>query len=307
MSNKTKPIIVLVFASIFGGLAPGFARFAMEQFTPFSIMILTSLISLIVLLILSGGLKNLYVKKKDLLFLILAMIFWAANSFFFFHGLEGADRTTAVATSTLYLFSPMIVLIISVIMKRLKFTLGKIIGVVIGILGGLTILSQSFADTAQVMIRSIGAFRGNILILSGVLAISFYWLVSDELTKRRNYSALLVTVYSNLGILLLALPFFFKEIGNKGFSFFPLDSRAVIGVLGISLVGGVLTNYLYQWGIKNSSAFTGASVLYISPLSTAVFAFLFLGEELSAVLILSAILIAIGVLFTTILPALKKD
>jgi len=307
MSNKTKPIIVLVLASIFGGLAPGFARFAIEQFTPFSIMILTSLISLIVLLILSGGLKNLYVKKKDLLFLILAMIFWAANSFFFFHGLEGVDRTTAVATSTLYLFSPMIVLIISVIMKRLKFTLGKIIGVVIGILGGLTILSQSFADTAQVMVRSIGAFRGNILILSGVLAISFYWLISDELTKRRNYSALLVTVYSNLGILLLALPFFIKETSNKGFNFFPLDSKAVIGILGISLVGGVLTNYLYQWGIKNSSAFAGASVLYISPLSTAVFAFLFLGEELSAVLILSAILIAIGVLFTTVLPALKKE
>lgn len=307
MNNRKKSIIALVFASIFGGLAPGFARFAMEQFAPFSIMALTSIISLPILLILKGGFKNLHVKKKDLFFLILAMLFWACNSFFFFHGLEGADRTTTITTSTLYLFSPVIVLIISVILKKLRFTFSKIIGVIIGILGGLTIISQSLTNTAQVVVRSIGAFRGNILILSAVLAISFYWLVSHELTKKRNYSALLVTIYSNLGILLLAAPFFIKEIANKGFYLFPLNLKGAIGIVGISLICSVLTTYLYQWGIKHSSAFAGASVLYISPLSTALFAFLFLGEQLSGVLIISAILIATGVLLTTVLPALKKN
>lgn len=306
MNPSKKPVIVLIFASIFGGLAPGFARFAMEQFRPFPIMVLTSLISLPILLILIGGLKNLYVNKKDLVFLILAMLFWAANSFFFFHGLEGADRTTTVVTSILYLFSPVIVLIISVILKRLRFTFGKIIGVILGILGGLVIISQSLTDTAQVLIRSIGGFKGNVLILSGVLAISFYWLISDELTKKRNYSALLVTIYSNLGILLLAGPFFIKEVSNSGFYLFPLNLKGAIGIAGIALIGSVLTTYLYQWGIKYSSAFAGASVLYISPLSTALFAFLFLNEKLSGVLLISAVLIAAGVLLTTVLPTLKK-
>jgi len=307
MNNGKKSIIALISASIFGGLAPGLTRFAMEQFAPFSIMALTSIISLSILLILSGGVKNLHVRKKDLFFLILAMLFWTANSFFFLHGLEGANRTTTIVTSTLYLFSPIIVLIISVILKRLRFTFGKIIGVILGILGGLTIISQSLTDTAQTMVRSIGSFQGNILILSAVLAISFYWLISDELTKKRNYSALLVTIYSNLGILLLATPFFIKEIANSEFYLFPLNFKGAIGIIGISLICSVLSTYLYQWGIKHSSAFAGSSVLYISPLSTALFAFFLLGEKLSGILIISAILIAIGVLLTTVLPALKKD
>ena len=126
MEIYKKSVVVLILASIFGGLAPGFARFAMKQFSPFSIMALSSLISLITLLILIGGVRNLYVNKKDIIFLILAMTFWAINSILFFHGLQGDNRAMATVTSVLYLFSPIIVLIISVKLKKLKFSFGKI-------------------------------------------------------------------------------------------------------------------------------------------------------------------------------------
>lgn len=305
MEIYKKSVVVLILASIFGGLAPGFARFAMKQFSPFSIMALSSLISLITLLILIGGVRNLYVNKKDIIFLILAMTFWAINSILFFHGLQGDNRAMATVTSVLYLFSPIIVLIISVMLKKLKFSFGKITGIIFSISGVFVIISQSLTDTTQILVRPVGGFQGNILILGGVLAISFYWLISDELTKKRNYSAFLVTIYSNLGIFLLATPFFIKEAASGGFYLFPLDPRAVIGIIGNSLLISVLTVYLYQWGIKHSSAFAGASVLYISPLSTALFAFLFLEEKISWVLIIGAILIAIGVFFTTVLPAIK--
>ncbi len=306
MEISKKSVIILILASIFGGLAPGFARFAMEQFSPFSIMVLSSLISSTTLLILVGGIKNLYVNKKDVPFLILAMIFWTVNSVLFFYGLQGNNGATATVTSVLYLFSPMIVLIVSVLLKRLRLSVGKITGIILSILGSLVIISQSLAGTTQVLVRSIGGFQGNILILGAVLSISFYWLVSDELTKKRNYSAFLVTTYSNLGILLSATPFFIKEVVSGGFYLFPLSSKGVIGIIGNSLLISVLMVYFYQWGIKHSSAFAGASALYISPLSTAFFAFLFLEEKISWVLAVGAILISAGVFFTTVLPAFNK-
>lgn len=299
--EKIHPLAIpaLVLAAIFGGVAPVFAKFALKEFDPISIVAIRFISAFFILLPILIYKKQFKIPKKDILKVSFAGLLFAGNVFFFILGLQ---FTTAIASQLLYLLVPLITLWLSKIFFGEKFSFWQILGTIIGIFGGSIILGKSL--TAKELIYSLGSFKGNIIILLGSFSWSGYLIWSKTLNKK--YSPLTLTTFSAFVTALISLPFLAKE---ASYGLVPISGptqTGVISLLALIFLNSIGCFFLYQWGTKYSSAFTAASVIYISPLAGMVVAIPVLGERLTLSIIISAAFIFLSLFFATIQPLLLK-
>ncbi|MBI4157745.1 EamA family transporter [Candidatus Woesebacteria bacterium] len=300
MDKQKLALFSLFVAVIFGGLGGIFGKLALRYFTPTSTVFIRFSLALMILIPLTVRSGQYLVKKKDLLPVLATSFFWTLNVFGFIVGLQ---YTTAIMSQLVYLLVPLIVLLLSKFFSKEKILAAQIFGVVLGITGGLLILTGSLTGNPEEILHTFGSFKGNLVILLAAVSWSFYLFFSKKMTIK--YSPLVMTTYSSLLTLLLAGPLFLKDLNLHQLPS-DLGADGLVGILGLAFINSVGMLFLYQWGIKNSSAFAAASVGPLSPLVAALIAIPLFGEQLTPLLILSGATIFTGVYLATIYPVLKN-
>jgi drug/metabolite transporter (DMT)-like permease len=301
--EKVHPLAIptLILAAIFGGLASIFGKLALRYLDPYFIIALRFALSLIILFpffILQKG--NKFAKKDSVLVLLIGLL-GAINVFCFIIGLQ---YTTSIMSQVLYLFVPVVVLLLSKLLLGEKFSCSQILGIALGILGTSAILERSFVNHSSNILSSLGSFRGNVILLAGVFAWSLYLILSKKASQR--YSPLALTVYANLVISVISIVLIANNLNQNIVALGNLKIDGFIGILGLALINSVAMIFLFQWGTKHASAFAAASVTYLGPVVTAVIAIPLFNEKITPALLVSSSLIFLGLYLSVIYPLVAK-
>jgi len=298
MSKRTLAVLALLGSAFIWGLGPVVTKVGLFQIPPFSLAFFRNTLALFTLLPFAfKGLKR--VERSDVPRLLLIGLFGSGlNSIFF---LSGLSKTSATSSAAIFATVPLINAIAASLILREKPTLVRILGVVVGFLGSISIaLGPAFLGKEGIS----GDVLGNFLVVGAVFSWVIYIIGSKKLLEK--YSPLIIITFSIIAGVMLFLPLFFVELINDPLWYVKVGSSGLISILYGGLLSGVLAFLLFQWGMLYTSAFEAGIVIYLQPPLTDIFAVPILGEKLSPVFLVGTTLILGGVFLATSYELIKK-
>jgi drug/metabolite transporter (DMT)-like permease len=225
------------------------------------------------------------VAKEDYLRIALAGFFGvAANQLLFF---EGLNITTPISAAVIMTTNPIMVLSLSAIILKVPLTPAKIIGIVLGITGALSIIYQGSNGN----LFNGGESLGNTLVMLNAFSFASYLIVVKPLMAK--YKALTVVRLIFMAGLVMVIPFGASQFTEITWSEMP---SLIYWEVGFVVIGTTFTAYLLNvYALKTVSSTTVSFYIYLQPLIAAIAATILGTDQLSMGMISSAILIFSGV------------
>ncbi|OGK26102.1 hypothetical protein A2954_04100 [Candidatus Roizmanbacteria bacterium RIFCSPLOWO2_01_FULL_37_12] len=289
MSNKTKAILAILFASIFGGAASTVIKIAIRQIPPFSFSFIRFLIASIFLLPLFFKHKPKF--DKDFRHLLLISLLPTLNIGLFVIGLK---TTTASIAQMLYAGTPLIVGVLSYFLFGFSMKLKRWFFISIGLFGVSLVI---FLPLIQKNAAHTGDLGGNLLIALGVICWSIYAVYSKELQKK--YSPLIITSVFFFVSTVIFFFLSFLEYSPKNIWWINLKLSSIIGLLYASIFATVGSYMLNQYSFKFANPVLGSLNLYLIPIFAYFSAYVLLGEKLTIGLISGTILVFLSITLAT--------
>lgn len=291
MSSKKLGLLALLCTSFFWGLGPVMTKIGLGEVPPFSFAFLRNVLALLILLPFLLLMKHHWVSKSDIPRFIAVGVFGSGlNALFFMSGLSLTNASTSAA---IFATVPLVNAIAASFILKETPSIVRILGVGVGFLGSLMItLGPSFLGTAV-----IGSTLGNMLIFGAVISWVIYIIVSKELLAK--YSPLTLTTYLFCVSSLMLAPFAYYDYVTKPDWILSVTWAGVGAITYGAIFAGILAYVFFQWGMKQTSAFTAGIFTYLQPPLAALFAIPILGEKPSFILILGTALILGGVFLAT--------
>jgi drug/metabolite transporter (DMT)-like permease len=195
--------------------------------------------------------------------------------------------TTATNTSLIVCSCPLFTMLLVALVYRNseRFSRLQIIGSLMACMGmAVVVLNGHFVLHLSPL--------GDLLAFVACLLWAVYSLLMKELSQR--YSSLLITRKVFFYGLLTIIPYFLW-VEDFNFSIFPSFHLSILlNLLYLSVVASMLCYLLWGWVIKRLGAVEATNWVYVNPLSTMVFAWWLLGEQVTPWLLLGTALIIAG-------------
>lgn len=291
MSFKAKALVVLLVASFFWATSGFAAKTLLKVFDPISLAAIRLTIAAIVIFpIFLHSTKRI---TKTLLRDMTPVTLFSAGNFLLF--LFGIQRTTANAAAVIYTATPLVAAFASNKLIQEHISSKKIAGILLGLIGVLTILLLPIFEQRGVM---VGDIKGNLLIGGAMIMFALYNVSSRYLIDKKNYHPITITGFSLIASACLFIIAILLIPHTPIRSHIAIPSVAFLAIYMATFVT-VLPYILHQWVIKHSSATTASLTTYIQP----VFAFLFngilLGEIITPGFFVGSVLVFSGVFLAT--------
>ncbi len=243
---------------------------------------------LITLFLLTRNKFTFFRHKKALLFLALSGISMGISWMFLYR----AFLLIGVGVSSLtYCLGPVIVVILSPIIFKERLTLFKIIGFVT-VLTGVVMINANFS---QANFNLFG------LVCALLSALTYAFLIvfskkSKEIGGLENSTLQLVFAFLTVGIC----------VGIKQGYAMEITAKQILPILFLGLISTGFGCYLYFSSLQNLPASTVSVCSYIEPLCAVIFSVTILGEKMSVLQIIGAVLIIGGALVAECLSIKKQ-
>ena len=232
--------------------------------------------------------KTEKIDKTDFPRIIAASFFGIAfNMLTFFKGLS---YTSPIMGAVLMVTTPMIVLILSALIMRECMENKKIIGILLGLAGTITLILYG-----KSMVNAPNASLGNFLVFVNAMSYGFYLIIVKKLMDKYNAFSFVKWIYF-FGFLMV-IPFGWGEFQAVDWASVPSSAYLKIGF--VVIFSTFLTYLLNLLSMKELKPTTVAVFIYLQPLFATIFAIGLGKDELSWVKAGSALLIFIGVYLVT--------
>ena len=193
--------------------------------------------------------------------------------------LGGAYQSLAIEVGFINATTPVWVLLLGRWMGEGPLTAAMKWGVALAFAGTLLIISKGQLQTLTRFQLSLGN------LWSLVAAISFAWFSIRARDWTRTIAPLplmVVTGWSGLIVVMLPVYVVWIAIGGPWFVWNDADAGfALAAVAYMGLAPTMLGNRFYLYGVADVGAARAAAFLYLSPLFSAAFSILWLGEQLA--------------------------
>lgn len=290
MSKRTLALLALVIASLLWSSAGVTAKILVRDVPPFVVGFYRFFLASLFILPFFIKEKRLHVTWKQLL---LPSLIGALNVPLYFLGIKS---TTANSATLIYTAGPLATAILSYVLIREKNSLSKWIGIIVGLIGVLTIVLLPVIEKGQMF---SGSFQGNLCITAGMLSWTVYAIWSRRFRADKQFSPITTTsiyFFLSSGVcLLLALltkqPFFPSQLFSPSY---------IVALLYAAIFLTVITYFLFQWAIEQISATTASFKQYIETIFAIFLNLIMLGEKMTPGLIFGGILVLIGLAIATI-------
>ncbi|CAA6827597.1 MAG: EamA family transporter [uncultured Aureispira sp.] len=223
------------------------------------------------------------VDKQDLLLLAVCSLFGITISNVLFFG--GLARTTPVNASLLTLTSPLFLIVFAII-ARGEIAAGKLIGVLIGTIGGVLLV---WGDTG-LMTNAVNPILGNIMVGASAGSYAIYLILVRPLLLKYHPLTILKWVFT-FGILYL-LPVWGWGLTKIEWSEF---NASIWIALAFILIGITFITFLLNtFALKVLDPTIVSTYIYTTPLFTALIGVFLDGDSSSLSLLIAGILILFG-------------
>lgn len=199
----------------------------------------------------------------------------------------GMSDTTPIDASIIASIGPVMVLIISVILKIDQITVKKALGITLGLLGTCIIIFNS--DKAGIVAPH--RMLGNVIIFLSTLSSSIYLVWVKDLTVKYKPGTLIRGFYIIAAV--LALPFAIYYAPKVEYHLFNPNTWAVF--LYVVLIPTLLPNLLFLKALKTVKPTMISIYAYIMPVVATILSILLHQDKLSVTKAVASVIVFIGV------------
>lgn len=282
------PHIALLAVQLFFGSAPIFGKFALQAFSPYSIVgfrVGGAALAFYFLQRFRGNLQ-LDERKDYIYFAAFALIGIVSNQLFYFKGLS---MTTATNASLIAVMIPIFAIIISTIIGNDFLSWRKILGIIVAAFG-VTILINPFKTEF-----SSTTLWGDIFILLNSLSYAFYVAVSKRFVSKYGALKSIAWLFIFGSIINVPLGFYFLQQMDLT----QVSSFSWLMILCLMIFPTILAYFWNTWALSKVEPSVVVVYVYLQPLIGFFSAVIFLGEHLSFRPVISGMLIFAGVFLVT--------
>ena len=285
-NQKITGHLFALFTTLVWGSCFVLTKVMLKAFTPIQIIPLRMGLAYLALWALRP--KMLKLPWKDELMFILIGI--TGGSVYFFLQNTAAAYTSAANVSILVSMSPIITVILAQFFSRRGEKLGKwvYIGAVVAIAGVIMVVLNG---TLTFHLSPLG----DLLALAAALMWAIYSILIKKYTER--YDNFLVTRRVFLWAFLTAVPLMLITDGMPSLTPLFTQPGILLSWLFLGVFGNAVCFALWNIAFKNLGVVITNNYLYATPFVTVVVGWLLLGEKISLMSILGAVLITLGVIF----------
>ena len=236
------------------------------------------------------------IEKKDYRrLLICALLGMGLNMLSFFKGLS---LTTPINSSVIVTLTPIFVLILSAIIIKEKITSRKIIGILVGFTGAVSLLlfgQEITSDAPNIVL-------GNFYVLMNSFLYGTYLVLAKILIQKYHPFTFMKWLFL-LGII-VCLPFGYHEMTQVDWMHLPFDA---IWRIGFVILGTTFCTYLFNiFALTQLKASTLSTFVYVQPLIAIIFAVATGQDSLTTVKIVAACLVLLGVYLASRKPKVQS-
>ncbi len=215
------------------------------------------------------------------------------NNLFFFLALK---YTSVMNASIIFAVTPFLTAILAAVFVGEPLEIKRIGAIAVALSGVLLLLTGGDLS----VLRTMSFNRGDLYELLAALCAASYTVIARKIAFR--YSPLIVTGYGMITAAIFALPIAIGGISSGTFS--SISARGWGSLVYLAVLASCVAYLLQQLSVKRIGANRTAAFINLSPAMTIVLAALFLGERISPIQGISAMIIVAGVALNA---AIKTD
>jgi drug/metabolite transporter (DMT)-like permease len=299
VNDRLKAHLALLGANLFYGASFTIAKQLMPRLGPplgFIFVRVSVVMLLFWLSFFRGGKFRTEIAKKDWPTLVMGGLFGVAlNQMTFFLGL---NLTFPIHAALIMMSTPLVITIISLVVLKERLGWDKALGILLGMAGAMLLMSAG----QEITVTGNSAL-GDLLVFINAASYSVYLVIIKPLMQR--YRPIIVIRWVFFFGFLFVLPFCWEDFGEiKWEEFSTADWWTLMFIIFC------VTFLTYLWNIfalKHLNASTAGAYIYLQPIFAAIVSMIITGEELTAVKIISSLLIFGGVFLVNYGIGRKKD
>ena len=289
MPNRAR--IALLIACVLWAVSFVATKVALEAAPPLVVVTLRLLISALCFLpwiVATGGTRGLGGGSGLLPLFVLSLFGTSLH-----YGLQtvGLQFTTASNASLYTTTGPITILLLSALFLDERITTRKALGVAVAVAGVLVVMG---ADTLSTL--ELGHIKGDLLVLASLVMWGLFTVYGKKMID--ELGALRVTAWVTVIGAATMIPVGWNEARATGFSLADITVEAWIAIAFLGVACSFLATLLYFVALGLSESQKVGVYLYTIPPMTAVVAALYLGETITANLMIGAVLVIGGVALT---------
>lgn len=259
-------------------------KYALSEAAPIQMLLMRT--ALAVLLLAPLALiyeRRLFPDRRDLLVAVLmGLTGVAGNNLCFFNAVK---NTTLTNTAIIFATSPMITSVLAALFLDEKLTPRRMAGIVLALFGTILLLCNGNLS----ILHSLTLNKGDLYELGAAFLCSVMTILGRKIRYSSSLSVTLCNMFSAFTVTLLYFLF-------SGEAPLPrLSVVATISVLYCGLLGSACAYALQQTSIKRIGAGATGAFLNGSPVLSIISAMIFMGESISSLQVVSAVVIFFGI------------
>lgn len=295
MNKRFLAIAAAIGATTIYGLNHTIAKGVMPNYvTPFAFIILRVLGATVLFWAISFLGPKEKIDSKDYGKIVLCAFFgMAMNMLVFFKGLS---LSTPINSAVLITTTPIIVIILSAILLKEKIVATKILGIIIGLIGAISLIllgGEIRQDAPNIPL-------GNFLIFLNSMCYGSYLVLVKGLIDKYHPLTFMKWLFS-LG-LLMCLPFGYEELLTISWPTLP---NAILWSIVFVVLGTTFCTYLFNiFALTQLKPSTVSAFVYLQPLIGILYAIVTGNDSLTFIKVVAASLVLAGVYLASRKPKL---
>jgi drug/metabolite transporter (DMT)-like permease len=293
MNQRSIAILLVAIATLIYGVTFTLAKDVMPLYVkPYAFILIRVSGATAIFWIVGLFVKSQKIEKQDYKKIVLAAFFGIAlNMLCFFKGLS---LTTPISASVMMVTSPIMVLIFSSLLLKEKIIKIKIIGVLVGLMGTVTLIvyGNSSDNTPS------NSTLGNFLVFVNAASYGLYLVLVKSLISKYNPITFIKWFYF-FG-LIFVIPFGFEEFSEISWVSMPVSIYLRVGF--VILFTTCITYLFNLYGLSKLKPTTVSVFIYLQPVIATIFALSVGSDSLNITKILATTVIFFGVYLVTKQP-----
>ena len=290
MNQRTFALIAVSIATLIYGVTYTIAKDVMPNYIkPYGFILLR--VSSATLIFWTVGLftKQQKIEKSDYKKILIASFFGITiNMLAFFKGLS---LTSPISASVMMVTSPIMVLIFSSILIRKPIGKQRILGVFIGLVGALFLITLGNSSAGA----STNSAFGNFLVFLNAASYGLYLVLAKDLVKKYNPIVFIKWLY--LFGLIFVMPFGYSELTAVIWQEIPAN---IYWNISFVLLFTTCITYLFNlYGLSKLKPTTVSVFIYLQPVIATIYALIVGSDSLNLVKLCATLLIFLGVYLVT--------
>ena len=272
MNQRTFALIAVSIATLIYGVTYTIAKDVMPNYIkPYGFILLR--VSSATLIFWTAGLfiKQQKIEKSDYKKILIASFFGITiNMLAFFKGLS---LTSPISASVMMVTSPIMVLIFSSILIRKPIGKQRVLGVFIGLVGALFLITLGNSSTAN----STNSAFGNFLVFLNAASYGLYLVLAKDLVKKYNPIVFIKWLY--LFGLIFVIPFGYNELTAVIWEEIPTN---IYWNISFVLLFTTCITYLFNlYGLSKLKPTTVSVFIYLQPVIATIYALIVGSDSLN--------------------------